>query len=467
MQTAELHSVSVCHDWSPNTQTVLWLFCNRFQHQNSFLLCCYDPKSSVNVLRRRLGAAGSPTFRQKTLWERLQMNETVCLLPSVSQDRVVIAVAYDCVEKMVYWTDITGPAISRARLSGGDISPVITTGQQTGSRRFMLAEAGTVLLLGNVPTLDLDRADEVLVEYLGQYSACLFCQVADKMMSVPWTSFFLIICNCPWRKFTSPFPWFWFWFCPLTEVCLFHPSSGLQSPEGIAIDHVARLLFWTDSMRDTVEVSQLDGSQRRVLFDTDLINPRPIVTNSAYGWVIQHEIGLTCWKWSLHSGWGLDSLVLLVQAAVLGGLEPRRAQDRDGQHGRDGAGRPGERRPGTSQRADLWHRQPAAVLGWRRWDAPDRKQNLISCSELFSPGGWMDGLIDWLTDWWVCRYSQGGVYGSSPQAEEDDRWGDPVSVRSRLFWKKPLLHRLEEVDARQHTADYWLVTVHNKQTIDR
>ncbi len=46
----------------------------------------------------------------------------------VSQDRVVIAVAYDCVDKMVYWTDITGPAISRASLSGGDISPVITTG---------------------------------------------------------------------------------------------------------------------------------------------------------------------------------------------------------------------------------------------------------------------------------------------------------------------------------------------------
>ncbi|XP_040891311.1 nidogen-1-like [Toxotes jaculatrix] len=41
-------------------------------------------------------------------------------------DRVVIAVAYDCVEKMVYWTDITGPAISKASLSGGDIVPVIT-----------------------------------------------------------------------------------------------------------------------------------------------------------------------------------------------------------------------------------------------------------------------------------------------------------------------------------------------------
>lgn len=54
------------------------------------------------------------------------MNERLCLF--FSQDRVVIAVAYDCVEKMVYWTDITGPAISRASLSGGEISPVVTTG---------------------------------------------------------------------------------------------------------------------------------------------------------------------------------------------------------------------------------------------------------------------------------------------------------------------------------------------------
>ena len=52
------------------------------------------------------------------------------------------------------------------------------------------------------------------------------------------------------------------------------------------MDHVSRLLFWTDSMRDTVEVSQLDGSQRHVLFDTDLVNPRPIVVDPTYGWVV-------------------------------------------------------------------------------------------------------------------------------------------------------------------------------------
>ncbi|CAG5946420.1 unnamed protein product [Menidia menidia] len=41
-------------------------------------------------------------------------------------DRVVIAVAYDCVDRMVYWTDITGPAISKASLDGGEIIPVIS-----------------------------------------------------------------------------------------------------------------------------------------------------------------------------------------------------------------------------------------------------------------------------------------------------------------------------------------------------
>ncbi|KAM4585394.1 nidogen-1-like [Odontesthes bonariensis] len=41
-------------------------------------------------------------------------------------DRVVIGVAYDCVDRMIYWTDITGPAISKASLDGGDIIPVIS-----------------------------------------------------------------------------------------------------------------------------------------------------------------------------------------------------------------------------------------------------------------------------------------------------------------------------------------------------
>ncbi|MEE6507752.1 hypothetical protein FKM82_029942 [Ascaphus truei] len=60
-------------------------------------------------------------------------------------------------------------------------------------------------------------------------------------------------------------------------------SGDLGSPEGITIDHLGRNIFWTDSILDTIEVAKLDGSNRRVLFDTDLENPRGIVADAAKG----------------------------------------------------------------------------------------------------------------------------------------------------------------------------------------
>lgn len=46
------------------------------------------------------------------------------------QDKVVIGVAYDCLEKMVYWTDISSPSISRASLGGGEPVSIIKTGRK-------------------------------------------------------------------------------------------------------------------------------------------------------------------------------------------------------------------------------------------------------------------------------------------------------------------------------------------------
>lgn len=75
------------------------------------------------------------------------MNAPVSVAVS-SQDRVVIGVAYDCVEKTVYWTDITGPGISKASLSGGDVVPVITKGENGFYResrlQVLLGRAGLV-----------------------------------------------------------------------------------------------------------------------------------------------------------------------------------------------------------------------------------------------------------------------------------------------------------------------------------
>lgn len=63
--------------------------------------------------------------------------------------------------------------------------------------------------------------------------------------------------------------------------------TDLGSPEGVAIDHLSRTVFWTDSVKDRIEVASLDGSQRRVLVDSELVNPRAIITDPSNGCVFK------------------------------------------------------------------------------------------------------------------------------------------------------------------------------------
>uniref|UniRef100_A0A8C6KI14 Nidogen 2 n=1 Tax=Nothobranchius furzeri TaxID=105023 RepID=A0A8C6KI14_NOTFU len=60
-------------------------------------------------------------------------------------------------------------------------------------------------------------------------------------------------------------------------------NSNLVSPEGLAVDVKRRLMFWVDSSPDVIESANLDGSRRRILFDTDLVNPRAIIVVSSTG----------------------------------------------------------------------------------------------------------------------------------------------------------------------------------------
>jgi sugar lactone lactonase YvrE len=63
----------------------------------------------------------------------------------------------------------------------------------------------------------------------------------------------------------------------------------LGSPEGIAIDWVSRLVFWTDSSLKRLEVAKLDGSLRKVLLDKNIQNPRGIAVNPELGFVLQYD----------------------------------------------------------------------------------------------------------------------------------------------------------------------------------
>ena len=54
-------------------------------------------------------------------------------------------------------------------------------------------------------------------------------------------------------------------------------STGLISPDGLAVDWIGRKLYWTDSGIKRIEVSDLDGRMRKVLFWDLLDQPRAIV----------------------------------------------------------------------------------------------------------------------------------------------------------------------------------------------
>ncbi|XP_055528067.1 prolow-density lipoprotein receptor-related protein 1 [Wyeomyia smithii] len=54
-------------------------------------------------------------------------------------------------------------------------------------------------------------------------------------------------------------------------------KSTLKNPDGLAIDWLARNLYWCDKGLDTIEISKLDGRYRKVLINKNLQEPRAIV----------------------------------------------------------------------------------------------------------------------------------------------------------------------------------------------
>uniref|UniRef100_A0A7E4VR66 Very low-density lipoprotein receptor n=1 Tax=Panagrellus redivivus TaxID=6233 RepID=A0A7E4VR66_PANRE len=68
-------------------------------------------------------------------------------------------------------------------------------------------------------------------------------------------------------------------------------SKNVSTPDGLAIDWVHGLLFWTDTGLDTVNVFDLNTQKRKVLFDTGLEEPRAIAVDPSAGLIFWTDWG--------------------------------------------------------------------------------------------------------------------------------------------------------------------------------
>lgn len=60
-------------------------------------------------------------------------------------------------------------------------------------------------------------------------------------------------------------------------------NESLINPDGIAVDWIARNLYWTDQGTKRIEVSRLNGTSRLVLVVDDLEKPRAITLDPVTG----------------------------------------------------------------------------------------------------------------------------------------------------------------------------------------
>ena len=57
----------------------------------------------------------------------------------------------------------------------------------------------------------------------------------------------------------------------------------LPHPEGLAVDWIAKNLYWTDSKHQRLEVARLNGQHRKILIWRDLWEPGELAVNPVSG----------------------------------------------------------------------------------------------------------------------------------------------------------------------------------------
>uniref|UniRef100_A0A8C4NB86 Nidogen 2 n=1 Tax=Eptatretus burgeri TaxID=7764 RepID=A0A8C4NB86_EPTBU len=130
---------------------------------------------------------------------------------------ITVGLAFDCVDNMIYWTDIAGKTINRASLNGGEPQVIINTG-------LLSPEGLAIDHLGRNAFWTDSGTDRIEVSKLdGSQRRVLF-------------------------------------------------DTGLVNPRAIVVDAPRGHMYWTDWNREApkIETAYMDGSERRVLVSEDL-----------------------------------------------------------------------------------------------------------------------------------------------------------------------------------------------------
>jgi hypothetical protein len=83
-------------------------------------------------------------------------------------------------------------------------------------------------------------------------------------------------------------------------------KTDIQTPDGIAIDWIHDLLYWTDTGFNSIQVASLDGIKKATIISHDLDEPRGITLDPKNGYVdvfFLYAAVLLLSKADLQEGW--------------------------------------------------------------------------------------------------------------------------------------------------------------------
>lgn len=58
-------------------------------------------------------------------------------------------------------------------------------------------------------------------------------------------------------------------------------TQDIQDPDHLAIDWIARNIYWTDGILGRIEVARLDGTARKIIISENLHRPRGLALDTA------------------------------------------------------------------------------------------------------------------------------------------------------------------------------------------